>query len=50
MPEGTSVLVEMTYDREYKLPADAHEAVVTPQLVAARYVQVSHDYAKRTLM
>ncbi len=46
VPEGNSVRVEMTYDEEYKLPADAKAAVVTPTLVADRYVQVFPAYAK----
>lgn len=46
VPEGNSVRVEMTYDREYKLPADAKAAVVTPTLVADRYVQVFPAYGK----
>ena len=46
VPEGNSVRVEMTYDKEYKLPADAKAAVVTPTLVADRYVQVFPAYSK----
>lgn len=50
VPEGNSVRVEMTYDREYKLPADAKAAVVTPTLVADRYVQVFPAYGKGPAM
>lgn len=50
VPEGNSVRVEMTYDQEYKLPADAKAAVVTPTLVADRYVQVFPAYAKGPVM
>ena len=46
VPDGSSVRVEMTYDPEYKLPADAKAAVVTPTLVADRYVQVFPAYDK----
>ena len=46
VPDGSSVRVEMTYDEEYKLPADAKAAVVTPTLVADRYVQVFPAYGK----
>lgn len=46
VPDGNSVRVEMTYDKEYTLPADARAAVVTPSLVADRYVQVFPAYAK----
>lgn len=44
VPDGNSVRVEMVYDEEYKLPADAKAAVVTPTLVADRYVQVFPAY------
>jgi len=50
VPEGNSVRVEMTYDKEYKLPADAKAAVVTPTLVADRYVQVFPAYSKGAAM
>jgi len=46
VPDGNSVRVEMTYDSEYSLPADAQAAVVTPTLIADRYVQVFPAYAK----
>lgn len=44
VPEGSSVRVEMTYDAEYKLPAAAKAAIVTPTLVADRFVQVAPAY------
>jgi phospholipid/cholesterol/gamma-HCH transport system substrate-binding protein len=50
VPEGNSVRVEMKYDKEYKLPADAKAAVVTPTLVADRYVQVFPAYSKGPAM
>ncbi len=50
VPEGSSVRVEMTYDRDYKIPADAKAAVVTPTLVADRYVQVFPAYSKGKAM
>ncbi len=50
VPDGNNVRVEMTYDQEYKLPADAKAAVVTPTLVADRYVQVFPAYAKGAAM
>lgn len=46
VPDGNSVRVEMTYDAEYSLPDDAKAAVVTPTLVADRYVQVFPAHAK----
>lgn len=45
VPDGNSVRVEMTYEPDYTLPADAKAAVVTPTLVADRYVQVFPAYA-----
>lgn len=40
VPEGESVRVEMEYDDEHRLPAEAQAAVVTPTLVADRFVQL----------
>ena len=50
VPDGNSVRVEMEYDAEYKLPADAKAAVVTPTLVADRYVQVFPAYGKGAVL
>jgi phospholipid/cholesterol/gamma-HCH transport system substrate-binding protein len=50
VPDGNSVRVEMKYSDEYKLPADAKAAVVTPTLVADRYVQVFPAYDKGAVM
>lgn len=50
VPDGNSVRVEMTYDDEYTLPADAKAATVTPTLVADRYVQVFPAYGKGAAM
>ena len=44
VPEGDSVRVDMTYDATYKLPAAAKAAIVTPTLVADRFVQVFPAY------
>lgn len=43
-PRGTDVRVEMEYDPAYKLPADAKAVVVSPSLVADRYVQLLPVY------
>jgi len=45
VPDGNSVRVEMTYDAEYDLPADAKAAVVTPTLIADRFVQMFPAYS-----
>ncbi|MFZ0141891.1 MAG: MCE family protein [Aeromicrobium sp.] len=50
VPDGNSVRVEMTYEDKYKLPAGASAAVVTPTLVADRYVQVFPAYGKGAVM
>jgi virulence factor Mce-like protein len=44
IPEGESVRVEMTYDAQYSLPADAKAVIVTPTLVADRFVQLTPAY------
>lgn len=44
VPEGNSVLVEMEYDDQYQLPDGAKAVVVTPTLVADRFVQITPAY------
>lgn len=41
IPEGDSVRVEMEYDDQYTLPADAQAVIITPTLVADRFVQIT---------
>ena len=43
-PEGSSVRVEMEYDAQYRVPADAQAVIVTPTLVADRFVQLTPAY------
>ncbi|HWI42553.1 MAG TPA: MCE family protein [Nocardioides sp.] len=43
-PEGNSVRVDMEYDADVKVPADAKAVVVTPTLVADRFVQLTPVY------
>ncbi|HEX2894508.1 MAG TPA: MCE family protein [Marmoricola sp.] len=50
VPEGQSVRVEMSYDARYKLPADAKAVIVTPTLVADRFVQITPAYTKGAQM
>jgi phospholipid/cholesterol/gamma-HCH transport system substrate-binding protein len=50
VPEGNSVRVEMQYDAQYKVPADAKAVIVTPTLVADRFVQLTPAYSKGDLM
>jgi phospholipid/cholesterol/gamma-HCH transport system substrate-binding protein len=44
VPEGRTVRVEMTYDAEYDVPADAQAVIMTPTLTADRFVQLSPAY------
>ncbi|MEI5674009.1 MULTISPECIES: MCE family protein [unclassified Nocardioides] len=44
VPEGNSVRVEMEYDAEVDVPADAKAAIVTPTLVSDRFVQLTPAY------
>lgn len=46
IPEGNSVRVEMEYDAQYDVPADAKAAVVTPTLVADRFIQLTPAIGK----
>ncbi len=50
VPEGDSVRIEMSYDATYKLPADAKAMIVTPTLVADRFVQISPAWTKGAVM
>ena len=50
VPDGNSVRVEMKYDSNYKVPADAKAAVVTPTLVSDRYVQLFPAYGSGPVM
>jgi phospholipid/cholesterol/gamma-HCH transport system substrate-binding protein len=44
IPEGNSVRVEMKYDAKYDVPVDAKAVIVTPTLVADRFVQLTPVY------
>ncbi|HET9501538.1 MAG TPA: MCE family protein [Marmoricola sp.] len=44
VPQGDNVKVEIAYDDHYQLPAAAKAAIVTPTLVADRFVQVVPAY------
>ena len=50
VPEGNSVRVEMEYDAEHKVPADAQAVIVTPTLVADRFVQLTPAYTQGAVM
>lgn len=44
IPEGNTVRVEMEYDDDYKVPADAQAVIITPTLTADRFVQLTPAY------
>lgn len=43
-PEGTRVRVEMSYDADRKIPADARAVIIQPTLLTGRYVQLAPVY------
>ena len=45
VPQGRTVRVEMRYDRDVAVPADAHAVIVPPSVVSDRYVQLTPPYA-----
>ena len=45
VPVGTSVRVTLTYDDQYKLPADAKAVVISPSIVGDRFVQLTPAYS-----
>lgn len=44
VPEGDRVRVDMSYDDDVEVPAEAEAAVVAPSLVSDRYVQLAPAY------
>lgn len=50
VPEGESVRVEIAYDATYDVPADAKAVIVTPTLVADRFVQLTPAYTEGEVM
>ena len=50
IPEGNSVRVEMQYDADVEIPKDAKAMVVTPTLVADRFVQLGPVYTEGPVM
>lgn len=43
-PSGTDVVVEMSYDDDVQVPADATAVIVAPSIVGDRYVQLAPAY------
>jgi len=50
VPEGDSVRIQMHYDSHYRLPAGAKAMIVTPTLVADRFVQITPAYTHGAVM
>jgi len=50
VPEGDSVRVEIEYDAAFDVPADAQAVIVTPTLVADRFVQLTPAYTEGEVM
>jgi phospholipid/cholesterol/gamma-HCH transport system substrate-binding protein len=44
-PAGTTVEVEMSYDSEVEVPADAKAVVIAPSVVGDRYIQLTPVYS-----
>ena len=45
IPEGDRVKVEFSYDSKYDLPQDVKAAIVSPTLVATRFIQLAPIYS-----
>lgn len=43
-PRGETVRVELSWDAEYKVPADAKAVIVSPSIVGDRYIQLTPAY------
>jgi len=43
-PDGTDVVVTMSYDADVKVPADAKAAIIAPSIVGDRFVQLTPVY------
>jgi phospholipid/cholesterol/gamma-HCH transport system substrate-binding protein len=50
VPEGNSVRVDMTWDSKYKVPSNAKAVIITPTLVADRFVQLTPAYDSGKVM
>jgi virulence factor Mce-like protein len=50
VPSGTRVKVKFSYDAQYKVPADAKAAVISPSIVGDRFVQLTPAYTKGDLL
>ena len=49
-PDGTDVVVTMSYDADTKIPADAKAAIIAPSIVGDRFVQLTPVYTGGDVM
>ena len=49
-PSGTDVTVKMSYDAQYKVPADAEAVIVSPAIVGDRFVQLTPVYKQGAVL
>ncbi|MDN5852068.1 MAG: MCE family protein [Actinomycetia bacterium] len=49
-PMGDKVRVELSWDAEYKVPADAKAVIVSPSIVGDRYIQLTPAYESGPVM
>jgi phospholipid/cholesterol/gamma-HCH transport system substrate-binding protein len=49
-PQGSQVKVEMSYDGDDKVPANAKAVIVSPSIVSDRYVQLTPAYTAGAVM
>lgn len=47
-PQGSQVKVKISYDAKYQLPGDVRAAVITPTLVADRFIQLEPGPSKQS--
>lgn len=50
VPEGTKVVVKMSYDPKYKVPANAKAVIISPSVVGDRFVQLTPAYTSGAQM
>lgn len=49
-PTGTGVRVDMEYDGQYDLPADAKAVIISPSLIGDRFVQLTPAYDRGSVL
>ncbi|MDQ6688312.1 MAG: MCE family protein, partial [Actinomycetota bacterium] len=49
-PEGTKVVVRLSYDAKYKLPANVKAVIISPSVVGDRFVQLTPVYTRGAIL